>query len=115
MTNGLATVYRRWGSGRTVLLLGVSGAIALALGDSFRVIVPELPLGFSDVAAAQWLGDVCEGLGIVGAVIVAETALRDAASQFAKDAPELVTGVIIVDLSARDVVGIRAAVERAFS
>jgi len=115
MTNGLATVYRRWGSGRTVLLLGVSEAIALALGDSFRVIVPELPLGFSDFAAAQWLGDVCEGLGIVGAVIVAEAALRDAASQFANDAPELVTGVIVVDLQARDVAGIRAAVERAFS
>ncbi len=97
-TKGLTTVYRRWGSGRTVLLLGVSEAIPLALGDSFRVIVPELPLGFSDLAAAQWLGDV-----------------RDAASQFAQDAPERVRGVIIVDLSARDVAGIRAAVERAFS
>jgi len=70
-TKGLTTVYRRWGSGRTVLLLGVSEAIPLALGDSFRVIVPELPLGFSDLAAAQWLGDVCEGLGIAEAVIVA--------------------------------------------
>jgi len=114
-TKGLTTVYRRWGSGRTVLLLGVSEAIPLALGDSFRVIVPELPLGFSDLAAAQWLGDVWEGLGIVEAVIVAEAALRDAASQFAQDAPERVRGVIIVDLSARDVAGIRAAVERAFS
>jgi len=115
MTNGLTTVYRRWGAGRTVLLLGVAEAIALALGDSFRVIVPELPLGFSDFEAAQWLGDVCEGLGIVDAVIVAEAALRDAASQIAKDAPERVTGVIIVDLSTRDGAGIRAAVEQAFS
>jgi len=114
-TKGLTTVYRRWGSGRTVLLLGVSEALALALGDSFRVIVPELPLGFSDFEAAQWLGDVCEGLGIVDAVIVAEAALRDAASQIAKDAPERVTGVLIVDLSTRDGAGIRAAVERAFS
>jgi len=86
-TKGLTTVYRRWGSGRTVLLLGVSEAIPLALGDSFRVIVPELPLGFSDLAAAQWLGDVWEGLGIAEAVIVAEAALRDAASRFAQDAP----------------------------
>jgi pimeloyl-ACP methyl ester carboxylesterase len=114
-TKGLTTVYRRWGSGRTVLLLGVSDALALALGDSFRVIVPELPLGFSDFEAAQWLGDVCEGLGIVDAVIVAEAALRDAASQIANDAPERVTGVIIVDLSTRDGAGIRAAVEQAFS
>ena len=115
MTNGLATVYRRWGSGPTVLLLGVSEAIALALGDSFRVIVPELPLGFSDLDGAQWLGDVCEGLGIIEAVIVAEVALRDAASQFAQDAPERVRGVISVDLSARDWAGIRAAVARVFS
>lgn len=114
-TKGLTTVYRRWGSGPTVLLLGVSEALALALGDAFRVIVPELPLGFSDFEAAQWLGDVCEGLGIVDAVIVAEAALRDAASQIAKDAPERVTGVIIVDLSTRDGAGIRAAVEQAFS
>ncbi len=41
MANGLATVYRRWGSGRTVLLLGASEAVALALGDWFRVIVPQ--------------------------------------------------------------------------
>src|SRR3989454_4997607 len=54
MADGLATIYRRWGSGRTVLLLGVSEAIALALGDSFRVIVPELPLGFPDGGAARW-------------------------------------------------------------
>jgi pimeloyl-ACP methyl ester carboxylesterase len=114
-TKGLTTVYRRWGSGRTVLVLGVSEAIPLALADSFRVIVPELPLGLADLAAAQWLGDVCEGLGIGEAVIVAEAALRDAASQFAQDAPERVRGLVIVDLSARDVAGIRAAVERAFS
>jgi len=44
-------------------MLGVSEAIPLALGDSFRVIVPELPLGFSDLAAAQWLGDVWRAWG----------------------------------------------------
>ena len=116
MANGLATVYRRWGSGRTVVLLGVSETtIAAALGDSFRVIVPELPLGLSDLGAVQWLADVCEGLGIVEAVIVAGPTLRAAASQFAQDAPERVAGVIIVDLSAGDMPGVRAAVEQSFS
>ena len=83
MADGLATIYRRWGSGRTLLLLGVSEASALALGDSFRVIVPELPLDYSDPGATRWLGGVCEGLGIAEAAIVATPALRDAALQFA--------------------------------
>ena len=115
MANGLATVYRRWGSGRTVLVLGVSETIALALGDSFRVIVPELPLGFSALGAARWLSGVCEGLGVVDAAIVAAPALRDGASRFGHDAPDRVRGVIIADTSTRDLAGIRAAVERVFS
>src|SRR2546428_12191715 len=100
MADGLATIYRRWGSGRTVLLLGVSEAIALTLGDSFRVIVPELPLGFPDGGAARWLGSVCEGLGIAEAAIVAAATLRDAAFQFAHDAPDRGKGVIIAASSA---------------
>ena len=115
MADGLATVYRRWGSGRTVLLLGVSEAIALTLGDSFRVIVPELPLGFPAGGAARWLGSVCEGLGIAEAAIVATPALRDAALQFAHDAPDRVRGVIIADSSATAPAVLRAAVEGIFS
>ena len=115
MANGLATVYRRWGSGRTVLLLGASEAVALALGDWFRVIVPELPLGLSGLGAARWLGGVCEGLGIAEAAIVATPASRDAASQFAQEAPDRVKGVIIADSSATDPAVLRAAVEGIFS
>src|SRR6266550_6681790 len=122
MADGLATIYRRWGSGRTLLLLGVSDlllgvseASALALGDSFRVIVPELPLDFSDPGATRWLGGVCEGLGIAEAAIVATAALRDAALQFAHDAPDRVRGVIIADSSATDPAVLRAAVEGIFS
>ncbi len=115
MANGLATVYRRWGSGRTVLLLGASEAVALALGDWFRVIVPELPLGLSDIGAARWLGGVCEGLGIAEAAIVATPASRDAASQFAQEAPDRVKGVIIPDSPAPDAAVLRAALERIFS
>ena len=115
MADGLATIYRRWGSGRTVLLLGVSEAIALALGDSFRVIVPELPLGFPDGGAARWLGGVCEGLGIAEAAIVATPASGDAASQFAQEAPDRVRGVIIPDSPAPDPAVLRAALERIFS
>ena len=115
MADGLATIYRRWGSGRTLLLLGVSEASALALGDSFRVIVPELPLDYSDPGAARWLGGVCEGLGIAEAAIVATPALRDAALQFAHDAQDRVRGVIIADSSATDPAVLRAAVEGIFS
>ena len=115
MANGLATVYRRWGSGRTVLLLGASEAVALALGDWFRVIVPELPLGLSGLGEARWLGGVCEGLGIAEAAIVATPASRDAASQFAQEAPDRVKGVIIPDSPAPDPALLRAALERIFS
>lgn len=115
MADGLATIYRRWGSGRTLLLLGVSEAIALALGDSFRVIVPELPLDYSDPGATRWLGGVCEGLGIAEAAILATPALRDAALQFAHDAPDRVRGVIIADSSATGPAVLRAAVDGIFS
>lgn len=115
LTRGLATAYRRWGSGRQVLLLGISEALAVSLGDSFRVIVPELPHGLTDSEAAQWLGDLCEGLGISAAVIVTAGVLRDAAAQLGQDAPERVTGVVDVDPCARDGAAFRAAVERAFS
>ena len=112
MANGLATVYRRWGSGRTVLLLGVSESIAITLGDSFRVIVPELPLGFSDLLAARWLSGVFEGLGIAEAAIVAAPEFRDAVWKFARDVPDRVKGVVIANVSSRDVAGLREAVER---
>ena len=115
LTRGLATAYRRWGSGRTVLLLGIPDALAVSLGDAFRVIIPELPRGLADSEAAQWLGDVCEGLGITAAVIVTAGVLRDAASRMALEAPERVTGAVDVDPCARDEAAFRAAVERAFS
>jgi pimeloyl-ACP methyl ester carboxylesterase len=113
MANGVETTYRRCGSGRTVLLLGASEAIALALGASFRVIVPEVPFRLLD--AAEWLGGVCDGLGIAEAVIIATPALTDAASRFAQEAPDRVKGVIITDSSAPDLDELRAAVERSFS
>ena len=97
------------------MLLGVSEAIALALGASFRVIVPELPLGFPGGGAARWLSGVCEGLGIAEAAIVASPALRDAASRFAQDVPDRVRGVIIADSSATGPAVLRAAVDGIFS
>ena len=115
MADGVATTYRRYGSGRTVLLLGGSEAMALALSASFRVIVPEPPVRFSGAGAADWLGGVCDGLGIGEAAIVATPALRDVASQFAQAAPERVKGVIIADSATLDVAGLQAAVEHSFS
>src|SRR5207249_7748363 len=91
MADGLATIYRRWGSGRTVLLLGVSEAIALALGASFRVIVPELPPGFPDGGAARGRGGACVGLGSAEAATFASPALGVAASRFAQDVPSPVS------------------------
>jgi len=115
MANGVATTYRRWGSGRTVLLLGASDSVALALGAWFRVIAPDIPLGLSDAGAVCWLGGVYEGLGIAEAAIVAVPALRNAAARFAQDAPDRVKGVIIADCSTADGAELRSAVERSFS
>src|SRR5207247_11425695 len=97
MADGLATIYRRWGSGRTLLLLGVCEAIALALGASFRVIVPELPLGFPGGGAARWLSRLCAGLGIAEAAIVASPELRDASSRSAQGVTDRARGVIVGD------------------
>ena len=81
--------YRRAGIGRPVLLLAPTTdadalwpGLADALGAHFRVIVPDLPAD----TRAPWLADFLEGLGLVGAGIVAaaelcvpalELALRD--------------------------------------
>lgn len=113
VANGVATTYSRCGSGPTVLLLGASDGIALALCASFRVIVPLVPFGISDADIADWLGGVYEGLGIAEAAIVAVPALRAAATGFAQDAPDRVKGVIVADLSA-DITDLRTAVERVF-
>jgi len=112
LADGVATTYRRCGSGQTVLLLGASEAVALALSESFRVIVPDVPVGLSAEAAARWLGGVCEGLGILAAVIVATPVWREAATRFAQDAPDRVKGVIVADSGAAELAELRAAVER---
>ena len=112
MADGLATIYRRWGSGRTVVLLGASDGVALALGAAYRVIVPAVPLRFSELGAAGWLCGVYDGLGIAEATIVTTPALQDAAMSFAQYAPDRVKGIIIADASTAD---LRAAVERSFS
>jgi len=115
LANGVATTYRRWGSGPTVVLLGASDGVALALGASYRVIVPDVPFVFSELGAAGWLGGVCDGLGIAEATIVTTPALYDAAISLAHDAPERVKGVIIADAPTADLADLRAAVERSFS
>lgn len=113
LANGIATPYWRSGAGATVLLLGVPEA-ARALSAWFRVIVPDVPSAFSDVDAVQWLGGVYEGLGIAEAAIVAVPTLREAATEFARVAPDRVKGVIVADGSTRDIADLRRAVERAF-
>lgn len=114
VANGVAASYWRCGSGPTVLLLGASDGIALALCESFRVIVPQVPFDMSDADLADWLGGLYEGLGIAEAAIVAVPALSEAAAGFAQDAPDRVKGVIVADLSTADITDLRKAVERAF-
>jgi len=114
LANGIATPYWRCGSGSTVLLLGAPEAIARALSEWFRVIVPDVPSAFTDVDAVRWLGGVYEGLGIAEAAIVAIPTLREAATGFAQAAPDRVTGVIVADGSTGDIADLRRAVERAF-
>src|SRR2546423_875080 len=119
MANGLATIYRRWGSGRTVLLLGINrdarDALAVALSPSFRVIVPNVPLLVSDLGAAAWLGGVYDGLGIDAATIVTTPVLADVAFQLRQDAPDRVNAVLITDFARPDIAWLRQAIERAFS
>jgi hypothetical protein len=114
VADGYATTYRRWGAGRSVLLLGVPEAIAVALGDGFRVIVPEMPRHVSELGAGRWLAGVYDGLGIAAATIVTTPAWADAALQLRQDAPERVHAVLIVDASALDIAGLPAAVARSF-
>jgi len=114
LANDIATPYWRCGSGPTVLLLGAPEAIALALSAWFRVIVPEVPFDFSDVDALRWLGGVYEGLGIAEAAIVAVPTLIEAATGFARAAPDRVKGVIVADGSTGDIAELRRAVEQAF-
>lgn len=114
LANGIATPYTRCGAGPTVLLLGGPEAIALALSEWFRVIVPEVPFDFSGVDAVRWLGGVYEGLGIAEAAIVAGPALIDAAMGFSQAAPDRVKGVIVADFANSDVAEVRRAVEQAF-
>ena len=112
MANGVATTYRRWGSGPTVVLLGVPDGMALALGAAYRVIVPDVPLQFSELGAAGWLCGVYDGLGIAEAAIVTTPAFYDAAISVARDAPDRVKGVIIADAVTADPDELRTAVER---
>jgi len=67
--------YRRSGVGPAVLLLHpgeASGALwpelLHVLSSSFRVIVPDLP---EDAAAATWLADFLEGLGVARVAVLA--------------------------------------------
>ncbi len=67
--------YRRSGAGPTVILLGadagpapLSNDFVEALGEHFRVIVPDLPTG-SD--ALTWLGDFLEAFGSSDLTILA--------------------------------------------
>lgn len=114
LANGIATPYWRCGSGPVVLALGAPDAVALALSEWFRVIVPEVPSDFSDVSTVRWLGGVYEGLGLAEAAIVAVPALREAATGFAQAAPDRVKGVIIADFRTDDITDLRTAVEHAF-
>ena len=114
LANGIATPYWRSGSGPVVLLLGAPEAVALALSEWFRVIVPDAPSDFSDVDAVRWLGGVYEGLGIAEAAIVAVPALQDAATGFAQAAPDRVKGVIVDDFATVDITDLQRAVERTF-
>lgn len=114
LANGIATPYWRCGSGPTVVLLGAPEAIALALSEQFRVIVPAVPSAFSDVDAVQWLGGVVEGLGIAEAAIVAAPTLGEAATGFARAAPDRVKGVFVADGTTDDFADLRRAVEQAF-
>jgi hypothetical protein len=69
------TRYRRSGAGQAILLLDRIGNPALwpellhVLGANFRVIAPEIPLGYSN--HATWIPEFLEGLGAASVTVVA--------------------------------------------
>ncbi|HEY7683213.1 MAG TPA: hypothetical protein VH879_11265 [Gemmatimonadales bacterium] len=96
MADGVATRYRRSGSGPTVVVLGAEPVVE-PLARSYRVIVPEVPPHLSDTTAggrARWLSGVFDGLGIDVAVIVTAPVLAGAVALFAGGAPDRVKGVL---------------------
>lgn len=69
------TRYRRSGAGQSVLLLDRMGKPSLwpellhVLGGNFRVIVPEIPSGYS--SHAMWISEFLEGLGCPAVTVIA--------------------------------------------
>jgi len=96
MADGVATQYRRWGAGPTVVVLGVEPVVE-TLAGSYRVIAPEIPPHLPDPTAAgraRWLSGVFDGLGIEAAVIVTAPAQAEAVALFAAGAPDRVKRVL---------------------
>src|ERR1700749_3991293 len=67
--------YRRSGAGSTLLLLGadagpspISTDLVAALGERFRVIVPDVPV---DANLTAWIAEFLEGLGTCQVAILA--------------------------------------------
>jgi hypothetical protein len=113
--DGIATQYRRRGSGPTVVVLGVE-AMEPILARSYRVIAPETPSplrlpGITVEQRARWLSGVFDGLGIEVAVIVSAAELAGAADRFAGRVSGRVRGIVVADGRPED---LPAAVARCF-
>lgn len=92
--------YTRAGSGPLLLLLGDAaepwGATGFRerLTEGYKVIVPTIPEGTSDVT--EWLGCLLEGLGAAEVTIVAAGSRCDAALALSLDANDFVRRVILI-------------------
>jgi pimeloyl-ACP methyl ester carboxylesterase len=105
---GVATRYARAGSGRPVLVLGLSDGtelhpLARELGRDLRVIAPERwsgPGGYAGdrppLPLAAWLGPFLEGLGVPNVTLVASSELAFPALAFALGETARVDGLVLV-------------------
>jgi pimeloyl-ACP methyl ester carboxylesterase len=100
------TRYRRHGSGPPVLLLYASDDGALwpalleALGDRFRVIVPEIAEAQSDVTCR--LAEFLEGLGCARAAVIGNARLGAVALEVAATGTDQIARVVIIAGSAKE-------------
>lgn len=106
VADGRRIRYGRCGAGRPLVLLGaaelpspLAAELTEALAAAFRVFEPEVVAGAPAEGSGglEWLVPFLDGLGLLGAGLVAAGSFRTAAGALVRDAPEHVSRVVLLD------------------